>query len=416
MNKHERIAQYAYEKSLFYRENIEYTESKESENVEFEKLPIVSKDDIVESGFPISPIEYMMKGNKDAIKVSTSGSTGKILTIDWNKKDFLMSMTPLWNLRRKYYGINTWDRMCYFYTIRFLGSKEMMETEDRNTLGFSKTSLNDERLKEIYMKMTDYKPKWLLLQPSTAKMLINTALKYELSPIDTVEYIEFTGEMLTDELRRKVKDFFDCKIANQYGSYEFNSIAYECPYGNMHIMSENVYVEVMGEDGIVHKIGDCNNDDESEKDLIITSLINKRTPFIRYNIGDRGKVTNKIECKCGNHSPIIKLTVGRSHNYAECEDGTRLNAYIFPRAIENVNCVLDDVIKQFQVIQRGINDFLVRLYVDDMSETNAIKEVFERNILEEALKNARYEYSFESEYIKDIKGDKLMYFRKEEMV
>lgn len=325
-------------------------------------------------------------------------------------------MTSLWQYRRKYYDINTWDKMCYFYTIRILGNQETMETEDRNTLGFSKTSLNEQRLKEIYTRMLEYEPKWLLLQPSTAGMLIDTALKCGLNSIESVKYIELTGEMLTDELRRKLEGFFSCKVANQYGSYEFNSIAYECPYGNMHIMSENVYVEVMEEDGQVHKIEEDSYDEQREKDLIITSLTNNRTPFIRYRIGDRGIVTDKVKCRCGNHAPVIKLTVGRSHNYIECEDGTRINAYIFPRAIENVNHILDDVVKQFQVIQRGINDFLVRLYIDDRSLISAIKEIFEANILEESLKNAYFEYSFEDEYIKDKMGDKLMFFRNEKNI
>ena len=40
--------------------------------------------------------------------------------------------------------------------------------------------------------------------------------------------------------------FFNCKVASQYGCYEVNSIAYECPFHKLHVMTENVYVEIVG--------------------------------------------------------------------------------------------------------------------------------------------------------------------------
>lgn len=407
MNRRDKIAKYAYDKSVFYRDYVKRNNDEDEAEFDFKKLPVICKDDIVDSHVPLQPVEYLLQDddrNDNVIKMSTSGSTGKVLVIHWNKEDFLKSMTPLWFLRKKYYGIRANDRMCYFYTIRKIGTAEMSEFEERSTLGFSKTSLDDERLKNVYERMMEYRPVWLLLQPSTAQMLLNTAKKYGFPAIDSLRYIELSGEMLTDGLRDRLTEFFGCSVANQYGSYEFNSIAYECPYGNMHVMSSNVYVEVMNE----------NSEDsgESEGEFVITSLMNRRNPFIRYRIGDRGRMHGGLNCPCGNHNPVIDLTVGRSHNYVECEDGTQVNAYIFPRAVDNINYLLDDVVKQFQVIQRGINDFLIRMYIDDRSQMQAIKEIFEENILDEALNKAKFEYCFESGYIKDEYGDKLMYFRR----
>lgn len=407
MNRRDKMAEYAYERSVFYRDYIRQ-KSEENNEFNFEKLSIICKDDIVDSHVPLEPVEYLLQDDEltdNIIKMSTSGSTGKMLKINWNKEDFYKSMTPLWVLRKKYYGINTDDGMCYFYTIRKMGAEELMEYEEKNTLGFSKTSLNDERLKGIYERILEYQPVWMLLQPSTAQMLLNTIKKYNLPKIDTLKYIELSGELLTEGLRNRLTEFFGCRVANQYGSYEFNSIAYECPYGNMHVMTSNVYVEVLNDNSEVVE--------DTEGELVITSLTNKRNPFIRYRIGDKGKIIRGQNCPCKNHNPIIDLTVGRSHDYAECEDGTRVNAYVFLRAVDTINCLLDDVVKQFQVIQRGINDFLVRMYIDDKSMIEKIKEIFDESILDAALKNAKFEYRFENEYIKDEGRDKLMYFRKE---
>lgn len=407
MNRRDKMAEYAYEKSVFYRDYIRQNNQEDNE-FNFEKLSVICKDDIVDSHVPLEPVEYLLQDDEltdNIIKMSTSGSTGKMLKINWNKEDFYKSMTPLWVLRKKYYGINTDDRMCYFYTIRKMGTEELMEYEEKNTLGFSKTSLNDERLKGIYERILEYQPIWLLLQPSTAQMLLNTIKKYNLPKVDTLKYIELSGELLTQGLRKRLTESFECRVANQYGSYEFNSIAYECPCGNMHVMASNVYVEVLNENSEVVE--------DTEGELVITSLTNRRNPFIRYKIGDKGKIMSGQNCPCKNHNPIIDLTVGRSHDYAECEDGTRVNAYVFLRAVDTINCLLDDVVKQFQVIQRGINDFLVRMYIDDKSMIEKIKEIFDESILDDALKKAKFEYQFEDEYIKDEGRDKLMYFRKE---
>ena len=36
-------------------------------------------------------------------------------------------------------------------------------------------------------------------------------------------------------------------MANRYSSTEVNCIAYECPYGNLHCMEDNVRVEIIDE-------------------------------------------------------------------------------------------------------------------------------------------------------------------------
>lgn len=47
--------------------------------------------------------------------------------------------------------------------------------------------------------------------------------------------------------------FFNCKVASQYGCYEVNSIAYECPFHKLHVMTENVYVEIVEDNQICIK-------------------------------------------------------------------------------------------------------------------------------------------------------------------
>lgn len=155
--------------------------------------------------------------------------------------------------------------------------------------------------------------------------------------IQNLSYIELTGEMLLESTRQKLKEVFKCEIANQYGCHEANSIAFECPHNKLHCMEDNIYVEIVDNEGKEVQDG-------KDGSIIITTLNNHAMPFIQYKIGDRGVIDHNHDvCKCGNKSPVLKLSSGRVNDYIVLSDGSRINAYVFVRAIETVNMELDNI-------------------------------------------------------------------------
>lgn len=368
-------------------------------------LPLIEKDDVMKNDTIIAPHAIpLLYSNKLQITRS-SGSTGKYLDIYWKEEEYRRSMTPLWLLRKKYYDITPKDRVCFFYTI--IQSKEK---EDifciKNQLGFSKANLSMERLKNIYEKMQEYKPKWMLLQPSIAQLLCQCIEKYKLKPIETLKYIEMSGEILTDEIRADLKKYFNCKIANQYGANEVNSIAYECPEGNMHIMENNMTVEII-------KNGENVKDGEEGK-IYITNYVNNVMPLIRYGIGDIGRVHN-TKCKCGNTHKILELTSGRANDYILCEDGSRLTAYTFVKAVDMINYKYDVIVKQFKITQTDINKFEIIFVVEDeFYERKDIEKTFIEAISDKRLENVIYNFSYVSCMFPDEKTGKFAYFKRSE--
>lgn len=337
------------------------------------------------------------------INVRTSGSTGKYLNIYWDKADCTRSLLPLWIYRKKYYGISADDKMCYFYTARSVGDIEQRTFLYKNQLGFAKTNLNIEELARIYEDMKAFQPKWLNIQPSIAALLCQSIRKHQLLGLDSIEYVEFTGEMISDSVRHEVESIFNCKTANQYGSNETNSIAYECPYGNLHILQSNVYVEILDEHDKAVNTGE-------EGNICVTSLTNKAMPFIRYKIGDRGLKKLGEKCPCGNCSDILDITAGRKNDYAIDENGEKVNSYVFVRAIDNINMMLEGVIKQFQIMQLDIDSFLVKLAVDEEVYEEQIEELFYENLLQSSLSNAEFEFEYYEELFADDETGKLRYF------
>lgn len=397
-----KIINHAYKNSMLYQQKkpVQWRESKEPDITE---LPIIQKQDLFHK-VPVEIMDYVMGRipEEDVVQMSTSGSTGICLPVLWHKNDYQRSMLPLWMLRKKYYHISPNDKLCYFYTIRESGDSDLAYEYRNQTLGFSKCSLDEKRIYKIYQMILDFGPKWMLLQPSMAELLLETAQKHNLPPVKELEYIEFSGEMLFNELRERVKQFFGCQISNQYGSNEINSIALECPHGNMHCISSNVYVEIADEKGQVIT-------DDSEGEIIVTSLNNRIMPFVRYRIGDCGRIRHNEKCPCGNRNPILELTMGRSNDSILTEQGRKINPYIFVHAVESINSRYDDVIKQFKVIQRDYDSFLVFLRIDDSSVKEDMEELFVKYILEPELEQAEYEFVYSDSFINED-GRKLRYF------
>ncbi|MBQ3545605.1 MAG: phenylacetate--CoA ligase family protein [Lachnospiraceae bacterium] len=407
-NKLERSVKSAYSEVPFYM-NLLYESNKSIDDIlsgNFEDLPFTEKNKIVEHSGDVISARYIPKYlSKELLFSRTSGSTGKYMDIYWAKDDFTKSMLELWIMRKKYYGIFPKDRMCCFYTIQETDIKnEQDEYKEENAWIFSKVNLSTARIIEIYKKMCEFKPKWLILQPSIAVLLCQCIKNNSLMGLDSVEYIEFNGEILTDEVRKLTKETFNCNIANQYGANEFNSIAYECPYGNMHIMDSNVYAEAIDEDGkaVTDKCGE----------ICVTTLTNNAMPLIRYKIGDVGAISER-KCECGNCSKVISLMSGRKNDFVICEDGTRITSYVFVRAIDNVNLVMDGVVKQFNIIQKDINKFTVKFVVDEDENLCQLEEIFKESVLEDRLAYAEYEFEYFERLLPDEKTGKLRYFLRE---
>ena len=372
---------------------------------EWNKLPLVEKSEVIsESDGMLMPECIPLWLSDQLLSVFTSGSTGMCLKVYWKYADVLKSLLPLWIHRKKEYGISPEDRYCYFYATRSVGGYDNGVEVIKNQMGFSKNNLTEERLVEIYRQMCDYAPAWLLLQPSMAMLLVSVKKKYDLPDMESLRDIEMSGEMLTEEVRREAETVFGCQVANQYGAYEVNSIAYDCHEGNLHCMEENVIVEILDENG------NCVPDGE-EGDIYITSLQNKAMPFIRYKIGDRGYFS-KERCECGRPGKVLCLTETRTAEWVLAECGERVNPYVLLGSIVNINKLLDHPVLQFQIIQKGINRFLYKIVAEEDMQREICLQIPE-NICEKRLAGSEIEIVFCDRILPDKDTGKLKWFKNE---
>jgi phenylacetate-CoA ligase len=123
-----------------------------------------------------------------------------------------------------------------------------------------------------------------------AKLVNKSGLKIR----HDLKIIKGTSEKVYDSYQEEVKNAFGLKILEEYGSAESGIIAFECPKGNMHIVMENVIVE------------------EVNGEVLVTNLLSRSFPIIRYRLGDSIKLADsKFKCPCGRAHSVIFDIQGR---------------------------------------------------------------------------------------------------------
>jgi phenylacetate-CoA ligase len=142
-----------------------------------------------------------------------------------------------------------------------------------------------------------------------------------------------TAEVLDEQQRELMQRAFGCKVYNQYGSREVPNMACECRHGNMHVFTDMVYLESRPMDG--------------EDRLLVTSLTNRLMPFIRYDIGDSGRLLDG-ECGCGSPFPLMAMGMCRRNDLIRARDGRRIHPSYFNRLLYGLTRI-----RQYQWVQRG---------------------------------------------------------------
>lgn len=376
------MSEYAYNAVPLY---MELRDALKMEECDFDDLPIVGKNTYMQSEIPYLSTYYVrdfLDGKLDVGK--TSGSTGKVSTYYWHPDDEKKSLIELWFYRKKYYDILPTDDLVIFFPIEIEGG---LIKKVPHVLGLSKQYLYNGNLQEAYEKIMEFRPKWMILQPSVFWLLFQLIKKNNLPVIDSVQYIEFTGEYLEEGIRKLAEDLFDCKTANQYGMREVNSMAYECPARNMHIMQNNVYVEIL-------------NDEDGVGDICITSLQNKAMPYIRFVTGDKGELLDK-KCSCGNCSPILKVYRGRDNDWIYMKNGMKLHPYSLLQIINEVNFRTNYSILQYQLVQEKLDYFRFRMVIKDAAD----KEQIEHLICDLAAKHLQENFHIHFQYYEQIIPD-----------
>ena len=285
----------------------------------------------------------------------TSGSTGNPATILYDKKniDVSSAVAALRTFARKEdfkkflkSGKKTAGVFANYGFYLACGMSRYLQLKmpkKKNKITVDVNAKEDKIIKEL----NDFKPSMLSGYPSNLALLADYK-ELSISP----DVVITGGELLTDEIRKKLSDRFSCYVQTHYSCTEAGEIACECSVGHLHINEDWVIVEPVDKDN--NPVGFGVRSDK----VLITNLSNYIQPFIRYELTDRIIVHNE-KCKCGKNSCWLEIE-GRTDDILEFENGVSIAPMSFYKILEEIH-----EIKRFQLIQRSKDKLELRLLTDE---------------------------------------------------
>ncbi|MEG0282929.1 MAG: AMP-binding protein [Clostridia bacterium] len=200
---------------------------------------------------------------------------------------------------------------------------------------------------QIIKELNEFNPAMLSGYPS------NLALLASLENLNIKPNVVITGgELLTDEIRKKLSDKFNCYVQTHYSCTEAGEIACECSEKHLHINEDWVIVEPVDKDNNPTRYGAF-----SDK-VLITNLSNYIQPFIRYEVTDRIIVHNE-KCKCGKSSCWLEIE-GRTDDILEFENGVLIAPMSCYKILEEIKEIV-----RFQLIQKSPKKLELRLVANE---------------------------------------------------
>lgn len=367
----------------------------------WEDIPILTKnsiqvpmDKIITKGFDLN----------DVYINNTSGSTGIPFFFAKDKFSHAMTWALIFERFKRHGIIYGQSKQARFYGIPKSGIgyyKEKIKDLIANRVRFPVFDLSDMVLSKFLKVFKSVKFEYINGYTSSLVMFAKFLIRKEICLVEycpTLKKCFTTSEMCNELDRICLEKGFGVKVVNEYGAAELDLISFEDEDGDWIISDENIYLEIVDEEGKSLPNGKTGR-------IIVTSLHNKAMPFIRYDLGDIGSISNS---KKGNNSILLSL-IGRTNDIAELPSGKKSPGltfyYISKKVLENSGFLNEFVIRQLAL------DAFHFEYVSDR-EISKKEIIFLQKAMDEYLE-PNLKLSFErKDIIKRTNAGKLKHFQK----
>jgi phenylacetate-CoA ligase len=353
-----------YYNKLFNKLNLKIKDINSIEDLQ--KLPILTKK-IIRNNQKIF-IPNNIKKNKYS-NCSTGGSTGFPLQYRISKEDQTLCKAIKY-LNWEYVGYKLGDKIAIIAGSRLfpsLGSKyrDQIRAYLMNSKIYSSFDLNYEYSNKILADLNKFKPKFIRGYASSIYLFSKFLKDNNLRIAFQTKGIFTTSEVLLKYQRKTIEEVFNCEVFDQYGLNDGGVSAYECKNHNgLHIDMFRSILEIVDEEG-----NQLNPEEEGR--ILATSLYNYAMPFIRYETGDLGILSDE-KCECGRNLPLLKKVIGRTTDYLKFSNDAIIGSPILTVLFGKFDII------QYQIIQKEIDKLLIYIIKGEkysIDNENEIKKI-----------------------------------------
>lgn len=317
-------------------------------HAELGQLPVTPKSAVRDS--PSAFWSASAAGGR-LVEESTSGTSGSPLSLRFTREAVRQWFALVETRMRRWHGLSVSDRWAMFggqlvVPVRRSDPPFWVHNRPMHQLYVSTHHLSRVNAPAIAHELTRFRPKYLLGYPSSMALLSRYALEDGLR-LPEVAVVLSNAETLTDAQRDVIGAAFRAPVRNTYGMAEAVAGGSECDHGTMHLWPEVGIVEVAGTNG------DVIDTPGATGPLVLTGLLNRAMPLLRYEVGDRGCVPTASSCRCGRTLPVLGPIEGRSTDFVVTPDG---------RHVFWINPVFRDLpIAEAQLVQHAVGEVEVRV-------------------------------------------------------
>lgn len=398
--KFRKMLKFAYSHSNFYHElyNSNGIQKNDLSTIEIEKIPIVDKDKIIDNFDEVivpnditkkEILEFLEKSKEpnDLFKdkyhvIHTSGSSGKIGYFLYNKNEWDYLFTYL----TKLYKFDFSKKKTAFIGAaggHYTAASSLAWTSN---MGITKLfceslvlSIN-KPLNENIEKLNNFQPDMLTGYFNSLKIL---AEKQEEGVLNiSPKFIISSGESVNDKDKKYIENIFQKPLVNMYAFSEcfFLGVGKD-EYGGIYLRDDIALIEI--------------KDDY----LLLTNLINKTQPIIRYKISDYVRKKKDLENKLP--FTLIDDIVGRDEATIWLENKDGMMDFIHPLVMT------DFYVKGLDKLQMILNNkksFDLKIVIKEGDENIVLEAVKEKMDGLLAEKNFT-DISYKIQVVKNIRLD-----------
>ena len=255
----------------------------------------------------------------------------------------------------------------HYYQNRFSGTSQVKPMP-----------LTKEKLSRIYNYYISGKPEFLKVNINTCYVFAKYLESNGLS-VPPVKVIRSSSAQMIDEHRKTFNRVFGADPYDAYGASEINFTASQCDVrGGMHYIPMSHYIEILDENDEEKNISEPGS-------MVVTSLVHRAMPIIRYKVGDCAALSNEL-CSCGRTYPLIREILGRDIEVIKTAKDSITGIDI----IDLIKTC--DGISDCQVIERSKKEYLMNI-VKAKGYKPGDEQVF-LNYIKSKTENAKIEISY----------------------
>ena len=165
---------------------------------------------------------------------------------------------------------------------------------------------------------------------------------------------------------------------------EVGTIGYEYQE-TYQLFNQSTYVE------IIDKNGQLVNDGEYGE-VYVTSLHNHAMPFVRYGIGDVGRIVMRDITKTR-----LELKHARKNDLLMMPDGSSKLPDVLLGPVEQINQCMERMIYQFQVFQQTTDSLLINVVLDNDMEGGEFEKLYQKLFEEEWKEEFKWKFQYSNE-------------------